>query len=95
MYVCMFVQVAKWEEKGGYLESGRAEDVEARKLKHLTTKPCPKCGVRIEKSGGCPVRFVYLREIFNLFQKMLVFHILNCFLFLFLHIAHDLCAAFL
>jgi hypothetical protein len=45
----------KWEERGGYIETGRAEDVEARKLKHLTTKPCPKCGVRIEKSGGCPV----------------------------------------
>lgn len=49
----------KWEEKGGYIESGRAEDVEARKLKHLTTKPCPKCGVRIEKSGGCPVRHFF------------------------------------
>jgi hypothetical protein len=48
--------VAKWEEKGGYIETGRSEDAEARKLKHLTTKPCPKCGVRIEKSGGCPVR---------------------------------------
>lgn len=48
--------VEKWEGKGGYIESGRSEDVEARKLKHLTTKPCPKCGVRIEKSGGCPVR---------------------------------------
>ena len=49
------LQVAKWEEKGGYIETGKSEDVEARKLKHLTTKPCPKCGVRIEKSGGCPV----------------------------------------
>lgn len=48
--------VAAWEEKGGYLETGKAEDVEARKLKHLTTKPCPRCGVRIEKNGGCPVR---------------------------------------
>lgn len=48
--------VAQWEEKGGYLETGRAEDAEARKLKHLTTKPCPRCGVRIEKNGGCPVR---------------------------------------
>ena len=46
--------VAKWEEKGGYLETGRAADVEARKLKHLTTRPCPRCGVRIEKNGGCP-----------------------------------------
>lgn len=52
--VCI-AQVTKWEEKGGYIETGRSEDVEARKLKHLTTKPCPKCGVRIEKSGGCPV----------------------------------------
>lgn len=55
MSYCTYDQVAKWEEKGGYIESGRSEDVEARKLKHLTTKPCPKCGVRIEKSGGCPV----------------------------------------
>ena len=46
--------VAKWEEKGGYPETGKEEDAEARKLKHLTTKPCPKCGVRIEKAGGCP-----------------------------------------
>ena len=46
--------VAKWEEKGGYLETGREADVEARKLKHLTTRPCPRCGVRIEKNGGCP-----------------------------------------
>ncbi|RYH32039.1 hypothetical protein EON65_01405 [archaeon] len=44
-----------WEQKGGYLETGRAEDIEARRLKHLTTKPCPRCGVRIEKNGGCPV----------------------------------------
>eukprot|EP01034_Spumella_vulgaris_P021920 gene21920-27998_t len=47
-------EVAKWEAKGGYLETGKEEDAEARKLKHLTTKPCPKCGVRIEKNGGCP-----------------------------------------
>jgi hypothetical protein len=47
--------VAQWEERGGYLETGRSEDIEARKLKHLTTKPCPRCGVRIEKNGGCPV----------------------------------------
>jgi hypothetical protein len=46
--------VALWEEKGGYLETGKAEDAEARKMKHLTTKPCPRCGVRIEKNGGCP-----------------------------------------
>jgi hypothetical protein len=46
--------VAKWEEKGGYLETGKPAEVEARKLKHLTTRPCPRCGVRIEKNGGCP-----------------------------------------
>ena len=34
--------VARWEELGGYLENGKEEDAEARKLKHLTTKPCPK-----------------------------------------------------
>jgi hypothetical protein len=51
--------VASWEAKGGYLETGQAEDAEARKLKHLTTKPCPRCGVRIEKNGGCPVRSVF------------------------------------
>lgn len=46
----MFVR----EEKGGFIETGKAEDEEARKLKQMTTKPCPKCGVRIEKNGGCP-----------------------------------------
>ncbi len=49
---CELVRV--WESNGGYLETGRDEDMEARKLKHLTTKPCPKCGSRIEKNGGCP-----------------------------------------
>jgi len=46
--------MSQWEQKGGYLETGKEEEEEARKLKHLTTKPCPKCGVRIEKAGGCP-----------------------------------------
>ena len=46
--------VGRWEEKGGYIETGKAADAEARKLKHLTTRPCPRCGVRIEKNGGCP-----------------------------------------
>eukprot|EP00981_Chlorochromonas_danica_P000629 scaffold143_cov173-Ochromonas_danica.AAC.5 len=46
--------VADWDERGGFIETGRAEDLEARRLKHLTTKPCPRCGVRIEKNGGCP-----------------------------------------
>ena len=46
--------VARWEEKGGYLETGKAAEAQARKLKHLTTRPCPRCGVRIEKNGGCP-----------------------------------------
>jgi hypothetical protein len=46
--------VGRWEEKGGYLETGKAAEAQARKLKHLTTRPCPRCGVRIEKNGGCP-----------------------------------------
>ncbi len=50
--------VAAWEAKGGYLETGQEEDAKARKLKHLTTKPCPRCGVRIEKNGGCPVSLI-------------------------------------
>lgn len=35
--------VALWEEKGGYIETGKKADAEARKLKHQTTRPCPKC----------------------------------------------------
>ena len=33
---------------------GKASEAKARKLKHQTTRPCPRCGVRIEKNGGCP-----------------------------------------
>ena len=46
--------VARWEELGGFVDTGREEEAEARRLKHLTTRPCPRCGVRIEKNGGCP-----------------------------------------
>lgn len=59
--------VALWEEKGGYLETGKAEDAEARKMKHLTTKPCPRCGVRIEKNGGCPVSNYIINILILLF----------------------------
>ena len=46
--------VARWEQRGGFVDTGREEEAEARRLKHLTTRPCPRCGVRIEKNGGCP-----------------------------------------
>lgn len=41
------------EEKGGFVETGKKEEEETRKLKMLTTKPCPRCGARIEKIDGC------------------------------------------
>jgi hypothetical protein len=47
-------QVVKWEENEGYLETGNEEEILARQCKLKTTKPCPKCSVRIEKNGGCP-----------------------------------------
>ena len=33
-------QVALWEEKGGYLETGSDEDILARRCMLATTKPC-------------------------------------------------------
>jgi len=42
----------RWADKNGFVE-GTEEEMESRKIKHLTTKPCPKCGVPIEKNGGC------------------------------------------
>jgi hypothetical protein len=50
------------ERRGGFIETGKAEDEDARKLKLMTTKPCPKCGVRIEKNGGC-IHMTCRREI--------------------------------
>jgi len=47
---CLMMQ--KWSEKNGFIE-GSEEEMENRKIKHRTTKPCPKCGVPIEKNGGC------------------------------------------
>lgn len=47
-------QVLRWNEREGYLEIGSEEDILARQCKLKTTKPCPKCGVRIEKNEGCP-----------------------------------------
>eukprot|EP01041_Mallomonas_annulata_P000757 gene757-1443_t len=47
--------IRKWEEKNGYLETTNftSNELEARKLKFKISKPCPRCGVRIEKTGGC------------------------------------------
>jgi len=44
-------QIVKWEELDGYLETGSEEEILARQCKLKTTKPCPKCSVRIEKNG--------------------------------------------
>lgn len=48
-------QIVQWEEQEGYLETGSEEEILARQCKLKTTKPCPKCSVRIEKNGKtCP-----------------------------------------
>ena len=49
--------VANWVKRGGVLAvmpGENKEEEEAKQLMAKLTKPCPKCGVRIEKNGGCP-----------------------------------------
>jgi Cullin family len=41
-----------WHERGGFVEMS-TEDMAALETVLKTTKPCPKCGVRIEKNQGC------------------------------------------
>jgi len=41
-----------WSASNGFVE-GTEEELESHRLKSLTTKPCPKCGIPIEKNGGC------------------------------------------
>lgn len=47
--------VKEWEERGGYLETGSEAEKQTRLLKQQSTKPCPKCGVRIEKNVSIAV----------------------------------------
>lgn len=44
-----------WEKAGGFVEpaGGGSGDNANREMIQKTTKPCPKCGRRIEKNGGC------------------------------------------
>jgi hypothetical protein len=47
--------MSKWLEMGGFVNmQACAEELEVRRVKHRTTKPCPRCGIRIEKNFGCP-----------------------------------------
>jgi hypothetical protein len=47
--------MSSWLDMGGFIDASVSkEDVEVRRIKHKTTKPCPRCGIRIEKNLGCP-----------------------------------------
>ena len=41
----------RWHSRRGYVEMA-TEDMEALELIYSTTKPCPRCTVRIEKNQG-------------------------------------------
>ena len=47
--------VTDWIAMGGYSEM-EEEEKKAMQLKMLISRPCPSCGVPIEKNGGCTYR---------------------------------------
>ena len=84
---CEMVKV--WEERGGFLETGISDEDESRKLKMKTTKPCPKCGIRIEKNLGCP-HMSCKREFggcgYEVIKSLLIYFILFYFLSSFIYL---------
>jgi hypothetical protein len=44
----------RWHDQRGYVELSK-EEMSALELMYSITKPCPKCGVRIEKNQGARV----------------------------------------
>ena len=49
----------RWHDQRGYVELSK-EEMEALELMYSITKPCPKCGVRIEKNQGASFNPRYL-----------------------------------
>jgi len=46
--------LAEWINKDGFYPTGSDESQESIKAKLKITKPCPMCGLRVEKAEGCP-----------------------------------------